>query len=253
MKIATYMPYFFLFCSAFANAQQTYLQQKKQSNQASIENQQTNIDRAEFNAFVGCIDYKVVYEGVPKMNKEQRDKAEFIIENSTENLGVKRTHCFNERGDKLHIYHSAKLIDRIWYFADSNEEYTLFSNGVMKFMVNNEAEPDGFEGLAIAKFRKTDNRRKVLGYDTYQIVFDIESGTNTEYWVSDKLPRNPASFENNKFGYVDEIMKVVKSVPLYKKQIVADLFVTIEEAIHIHFETPDAEMFVLPQVNVYHW
>ena len=52
---------------------------------------------------------------------------------------------------------------------------------------------------------------------------------------------------------MNEIMSFVKGVHLYQKKTVADFFVTIEEAVSIRFELTNQELFILPNVDLYHW
>jgi hypothetical protein len=242
-----------LLINPFAYAQHTYLKQQSKLTLGNAADLTTNTALLKSGAFVGCVDYKITYTGLYTENKEQQENLDFLIKNSSENYGRERTYCFNEYGDWLHIYSDAKQIDKIWYFAETNEEYTLFKNGVMKFSVNNEAEPKGFEELTIKSLEVTEETKMILGYKSRQIVLEIESGTKTEYWVSDELQRNPASYQNNKFAYMNEIMSFVKGVHLYQKKTVANFFTTTEEAVSIRFELPDQELFTLPNVDLYHW
>ena len=230
-----------------------YLKHQSTLTQGNAGNMVRDTAAVKSGTFVGCVDYKITYEGLNTENKEQQEKIEFLKKNSSENYGHKRTNCFNEYGDWLHIYRDAKLIDKIWYFAETNEEYTLFKNGVMKFSENSIAEPEGFDDLAIKNLKATEESKMILGYESRQIVIETESGSKTEYWVSDALLRNPASYQFNKFAYTNEIMDFVKGVPLYQKKTVADLFVTIEEAVSIRYELPEQGNFMLPSADLYHW
>ena len=242
-----------LLINPFADAQETYLKHQSKLTQGNAGDPTTNTTLLKSGIFVGCVDYKITYMGLDTENKEQQENIDFLIKNSSENYGLERTYCFNEYGDWLHIYRDAKQIDKIWYFAETNEEYTLFKNGVMKFSINNEAEPEGFKELSIKNLKVTEETKIILEYKSRQIVLEIESGTQTEYWVSDELQRNPASYQYNKFAYMNEIMSFVKGVHLYQKKTVADFFVTIEEAVSICFELTNQELFILPNVDLYHW
>ena len=80
-----------------------------------------------------------------------------------------------------------------------------------------------------------------------------ESGTVESYWVSKDLLRNPASYENNKFAFTDQLYDVLKGVPLYHEKTVANFMTTLREAKAIREQEPNAELFDLPAVDVYRW
>ena len=245
----------FLFCNP-SSAQQTYFNQKNSLNQSKAEIKDSNPgSSSQANSFVGCIEYEVVYKGMPTNDKNRKETAEFLVQVTTKNYGVKRTQCFNEHGDRLIIYYGAELVDRVWYFSESNEEYTLFTNGVLKFSVNDRVMPEGSEDTEIAmpELRKTDREKIILGLETHQIVLLAGGKTYQEYWVSDSLLLNPRSYEKNKLGRYDELMEVVKGVPLFKKKISGGFFVTIEQAVEISHQRPKASLFSLPEVKPYHW
>jgi hypothetical protein len=251
MKLSIYTILFFFSLSAFA--QQSYIKQHSAKGNSKLTNSDKIDEPTDQKGFIGCVDYKVAYQGVETTDEESLQKIDFLIADTTENYGVERTRCFNELGDWISIYKNAKHVDKVLYFAESNEEYTLFQNGVMKFMVNSDAEPEGFEELGIKEIIFSEDTKSILGYKLKQIVVQIESGTKTEYWVTEEIARLPASYENYKFAYINEIMSSVKGVHLYQKKTVADLFVTIEEAVFIDFEKPNPKLFMLPNVDVYHW
>ncbi|MDO6539914.1 hypothetical protein Q4524_15110 [Alteromonas stellipolaris] len=243
---------FLLLANYSVLAQETYFK-----HQSLVNNEQTPSIVSSFHvatdSFVGCIDYKITYSGLNVLDEEAQSKIAFLIENNTENLGVNKSYCFNEFGDKLEINYNANVADKTWYFADTNEEYTLFKSGIMKFGVNNVAEPEGFEGLAIKKLEVLGPQKEILGYQTNQVLLVRESGIKTEFWVSDKLLRHPLSYQNNKFGYANEIYDVIKGAHLYQRKVIGDLFIIEEEATAIHAGSPDKELFILPNVDLYHW
>lgn len=251
MKLSTFIA--LILFSAPLLAQQSYIKQHSSNDSVSgysdDKNPNTNIQKG----FVGCVDYKVTYKGVETTDEGALERIEFLIAHNTENYGTERTRCFNEIGDWLVVYNEAKHVDRIWYFAQSNEEYTLFQNGVLKFGLNSEAEPEGFNDLGIKEIQYSDMNKSILNYKTQKITVEIESGAKTEYWISDEIIRHPASYEKNKFAYTNKIMESVKGIHLYQKKTVANSFIIIEEAVSIDFEKPDIKMFLLPAVDVYHW
>jgi len=203
--------------------------------------------------FVGCIDYTVTYLAVPTENVERREKAEFAIAEIQKSNGDERTECFNANGDWLHIYKNGERVDRIWYFADTNEEYTLFKTGVLKFFVTDTAEPESFSELGIEQIVKTKQKRSILGYDVVKYTATKESGTVENYWISEGLVRNPASYKKNKFSYTDQLHDVFKGVTLYHEKKVSNFVTTIREAKAIREGEPSVELFKLPAVDVYHW
>lgn len=234
-------------------AQQSFQQQHSPNGHVSENSNFKNVVSSQKDGFVGCIDYKLRYEGVETKDVEALEKIEFLIADTAENYGIKRTRCYNQSGDWVAIYSDAAHVDKVWYFADINEEYTLFQNGVLKFSINSEAEPEGFYDLGIKEIEYTDSNKSILGYKTKKIMVELESGTTTEYWISDKITRLPASYEKNKLAYTNQIMGAVQGIHLYQKKTVANLFVTIEEAVSIEFEKPSSTLFLLPDVGVYSW
>ncbi|MDO6568750.1 hypothetical protein Q4561_16880 [Alteromonas sp. 1_MG-2023] len=233
-------------------AQETYFKHQSSANKSQTPSIASSTHAAT-DSFVGCIDYKITYSGVNLLDEDAQSKVAFLIKNNTENFGVKKTYCFNEFGDKLEVNYNANVADKTWYFADTNEEYTLFKSGIMKFGVNDVAEPEEFEGLAIEKLEVLGLQKEILGYQTNQVLLVRESGIKTEFWVSNKLPRHPLSYKNNKFGYANKIYEVLKGVHLYQRKVIGDLFVVEEEATAIHVGSPDRERFILPNVDLYHW
>jgi hypothetical protein len=251
MKLSTSIA--LILFSAPLLAQQSYIKQHSSNDPVSGYLDDKSPNTSIQSGFVGCVDYKVTYKGVETTDEEALEKTEFLVANTTENYGTERTRCFNEVGDWVVTYKKAKHVDKVWYFAETNEEYTLFQNGVLKFSLNSEAEPEGFYDLGIKEIEYSDINKSILNYNTQKITVEIESGTKTEYWISDKIIRLPASYEKNKLGYTNQIMELVKGIHLYQKQTVGNLFITIEEAVSIDFEKPDNNMFLLPAVDVYHW
>lgn len=203
--------------------------------------------------FVGCVEYRVSYVVVPTDDSERMSNAQFAATENKKSYGDKRTICYNSLGDWLHIYGNAELVDRIWYFADSNEEYTFFKTGVLKFSINDTPEPEGFTDLEIKEFKKTDETKSLLGFEALKLTAKIESGTITNYWVSEKLVRNPASYKRNKFGYADKLYSSVRGIPLLEERNVSDFLITVKEAVDIKNGEPDEELFKLPAVDLYHW
>lgn len=242
-----------IFFSAPQLAQQSYTKQHSSNDTVAAYGDVKNPNKSIQSGFVGCINYKVTYEGVKTTDEEALEKIEFLITDTTENYGTERTRCFNDVGDWLVVYKKAMHVDRVWYFAETNEEYTLFKNGVLKFSINSEAEPEGFYDLGVKKIEYSDINKSILNYKTHKITVEIESGKKTEYWISDKIIRLPASYKKNKLGYTNQIMESVKGIHLYQKKTVANSFITIEEAVSIDFEKPDNNMFLLPDVEVYQW
>jgi len=198
--------------------------------------------------FVGCVEYKVTYSGLSTDVPEQQEKLDFLIENSSSSYGLKRRHCFNEHGDWLHIYGDGKHVSKNWYFADTNEEYILFANGVLKYLINDKVS---FQELKIARLETTGNKKSILGYDLQQVILERESGTIVEYWVTSQLLRDPKSYIKNKAAYSDVVLSKVKGVHLHKRSIVAGMFVTDEEAINIDEDVSLSELFILPNVALY--
>jgi hypothetical protein len=235
--------------SASAFSQQTYLSQHKQTKK---EPSQLSSD-LDAGVFVGCVDYSVKYLALPTDDVEQREKAEFVATEYQKTHGDERTVCFNANGDWLHIYRNAALADRVWYFADSNEEYTFFKTGVLKFFVTDTAEPTGFSELGFAQIERTQQKRNILGYDTVKVTATRESGWVENYWVSENLVRNPASYKSNKFAYADRLYGFLKGVPLYHETTVSNFITTVLEAKDVREEEPSVELFKLPAVDVYHW
>ncbi|MDN7128767.1 hypothetical protein J6I92_02600 [Pseudidiomarina sp. 1APR75-15] len=230
-------------------SQETYI---FQHSHAAEEAPETS-NELDADVFVGCIDYTITYLAVPTDNIEQREKAEFAIAELLKSNGAHRTDCFNANGDWLHIYKNGEQVDRIWYFSDTNEEYTFFKNGVLKFFVTDTAEPEGFSELGIEQTVKTKQKRSILGYDTVKYTATKESGTVENYWVSKDLVRNPASYKKNKFAYTDQLHDVLKGVPLYHEKTVANFVTTTREAKAIREGEPGVELFRLPAVDVYQW
>ena len=202
---------------------------------------------------MGCIDYVVTYVAVPTDNHEQKKRAEFAIAEVLKSSGDQQTQCFNADGDWVRIYKNGEQVDRIWYFADTNEEYTLFKTGLLKYFVTDTAEPEGFSELGIERIIKTKQKKRILGYDLVKYTATKESGTVESYWVSKDLLRNPASYENNKFAFTDQLYDVLKGVPLYHEKTVANFMTTLREAKAIREQEPSAELFDLPAVEVYRW
>lgn len=73
------------------------------------------------------------------------------------------------------------------------------------------------------------------------------------YWVSEELVRNPASYKNNKFAYANKILSVVRGIPLREEKNVSDFLITVKEAVNIIKGEPDEELFKLPAVDLYQW
>jgi hypothetical protein len=235
--------------SSTAFSQQTYL---SQHNQTKGESSQLSSD-LDAGVFVGCVDYSIRYLAVPTDNVEQREKAEFAATETEKSYGDERTVCFNANGDWLHIYRNGELIDRVWYFADSNEEYTFFKTGVLKFFVTDTAEPEGFSELGFEQIERTEQKRNILGYDTVKVTATRKSGTVDNYWVSEDLVRNPASYNSNNFAYANQLYNFLKGVPLYHEKTVSNFMTTVLEAKEIRENEPSVDLFKLPEVVLYHW
>lgn len=239
----------FCLSSSSVFSQQTYL---TQHNQAKGESSQliSDVDAA---VFVGCVDYNIRYLAVPTDNIEQREKAEFAATETEKSYGDERTVCFNANGDWVHIHRNGDLIDRVWYFANSNEEYTFFKTGVLKFFVTDTAEPEGFSELAFEQIERTEQKRNILGYDTVKVTATRESGTVDNYWVSEDLVRNPASYRSNKFAYANQLYDSLKGIPLYHEKTVSNFMTTVLEAKEIRKDRPSVELFKLPAADLNHW
>lgn len=234
--------------STLVFSQQTYLSQHNHS-----DDKLPKPSTPSTGVFVGCIDYNITYLAVPTKDAKRKENADFAIAETLKSNGDERTDCFNANGDWVHIYKSGELVDRVWYFADSNEEYTLFKTGVLKFFVTDTAEPEGFSELGIEKIVRTEQEKSLMGYDTIKYSATTESGTVENYWVSESLVRNPASYTKNKFAYVDQLYSVLKGVPLYHEKTVSNFMTTIREAKKIREGEPSNELFKLPAVDLYHW
>lgn len=235
----------------FAYSQQTYQLQHNNIQPKKTINKSTG--QQDTNVFVGCIEYSVSYLVVPTEDVERRNKAQFAATENKKSYGDERTICYNANGDWLHIYGNAEIVDRIWYFADSNEEYTFFKTGILKFTLNDTPEPDGLTGLAIKEFTRTDETKEILGFDTVKVTAEKESGILYKYWVGEKLVRNPASYKNNKFGYADKLYGAVRGIPLREETNVSDFLITAREAVEIQEGEPNEELFKLPAVDLYRW
>ena len=129
----------------------------------------------------------------------------------------------------------------------------MFQNGVLKYSVNSEAEPEGFTELSVKQISYPAKSKSVLAYSLHPVVVEIESGTKTTYWVTDKIKRLPLSYLNNKFGYANEIMASVNGIHLYQEKTVAGVFITTEEASAIDFQPPNPNLFVMPAIKAYRW
>ncbi|WP_040487548.1 hypothetical protein [Idiomarina baltica] len=64
---------------------------------------------------------------------------------------------------------------------------------------------------------------------------------------------SPVVDKNNKFAFTDQLYDVLKGVPLYHEKTVANFMTTLREAKAIREQEPNAELFDLPAVDVYHW
>jgi hypothetical protein len=230
-------------------SQQTYLSQHNQTKK----NASQLLSDVNTSVFVGCVDYSIKYSAVPTDNVEQREKAEFAAVETKKSYGDERTVCFNANGDWLHIYRNGELIDRVWYFANSNEEYTFFKTGVLKFFVTDTAEPEGFSELGFEQIERTEQKRNISGYDTVKVTATRKWGSVDNYWVSEDLVRNPASYKSNKFAYADRLYDFLKGVPLYHEKTVSNFMTTVLEAKEIRKDEPSVELFKLPAVDLYHW
>lgn len=232
-----------------AFSQQTYLSQHNQSG----EKVSKTPAYADVGAFIGCIDYDITYLAVPTEDTEMKKNAEFAVSEMLKFNGDKRTDCFNANGDWVYIYGNGEWLDKVWYFADSNEEYTLFKTGIMKFFVTDTNEPDGFSELGVDNIARSDQRKIILGHGTVKYSVKTESGTIESYWISEDLIRNPASYTKNKFAYVDQIYSVLKGIPLHHEKTVSNFMTTIMKANAIREGEPKDELFKLPAVDLYHW
>jgi hypothetical protein len=235
----------------YAFSKQTYNLQHNQIQPEKIFKQPSV--QQDANAFTGCVEYTVSYVVAPTEDIDRRDLAQFAATENKKSYGDKRTICYNTNGDWVHIYGNSELVDKIWYFADTNEEYTFFKTGILKFSLNDIPEPEGLTGLAIKDFIKTSETTKLLGFDTVRVTAKIESGTVTNYWVSEKLVRNPTSYKNNKFAYADKLYSAVRGIPLREETNVSDFLITVKEAVNIKEGEADEEMFMLPAVDLYEW
>lgn len=207
----------------------------------------------DVNVFIGCVKYTVSYVVVPTEDSERRDNAQFAATENKKSYGDKRTTCYNANGDWVNIYGNLELVDKIWYFTDTNEEYTFFKTGILKYSVNDIPEPEGFTKLAIKDVVKTSETKKLLVFETARVTVKIESGTVINYWVSEELIRNPASYKNNKFGYADKLFSAVRGIPLREEKNVSDFLITVKEAVSIKKGEPDEAIFMLPAVDLYEW
>jgi hypothetical protein len=227
------------------NLQHNQIQPEKTFKQPSVQQ--------DAKVFIGCVEYTVSYVVSPTEDSERRDNAQFAATENKKSYGDKRTICYNANGDWVHIYGNSELVDKIWYFTDTNEEYTFFKTGILKFSLNDIPEPEGFTGLTIKDVIKTSETKKLLGFETVKVTAKIESGIVTNYWVSEKLVRNPASYKNNKFGYADKLFSAVRGIPLREETNVSDFLITVKEALNIKEGEPDEEIFMLPAVDLYEW
>lgn len=241
----------FIFTS---QAQQTYISQKINNSALAKKAEETSLLEIQpEQGFVGCIDYEITYSGVQTEDPEAIKKISFLVEDITENYGTKRTRCYNASGDWVVLYHGAKHVKNVWYFAETNEEYTLFTNSVLKYEINDKPEPDGMYDLGLTKLKKVKGLKSILGYNLTKYEVERESGMRVEYWVTEKILRNKISYTNNKMAFTNEIFEVVQGIQLYEKKVVGNLFVTTEEAIKIDKNPPDDKLFILPNVYVYEW
>lgn len=222
-----------------AFSQQTCMSQHNHSGEKAAK----PADISDSGAFVGCIDYDITYLAVPTEDVERKESAEFAVSETLKSNGNQRTDCFNANGDWVHIYGNGELLDKVWYFSDSNEEYTLFKTGTLKFFVTDTAEPDGFSELGIENITRTEQRKSIMGYGTVKYSINTESGTLENYWVSDDLVRNPASYIKNKFAYVDQLYSVLQGIPLRHEKTVSNFMTTIRKAKTIREGEPREELF----------
>lgn len=227
------------------NLQHNQIQPEKTFKQPSV--------HKDTNVFIGCVEYTVSYIVAPTEDSERRGNAQFAATENKKSYGDKRTICYNANGDWIHIYGNSELVDKVWYFSNTNEEYTFFKTGILKYSLNDIPEPKGFTELAIKEVIKTSETKKLLGFDTVRVTAQIESGTITNYWVSEELVRNPASYKNNKFAYANKILSVVRGIPLREEKNVSDFLITVKEAVNIIKGEPDEELFKLPAVDLYQW
>lgn len=227
------------------NLQHNQIQPTKTFTQSSVQQ--------DAKVFIGCIEYTVSYAVAPTADIELIDKAQFVVTQNNKSYGNKRTICYNANGDWVNIYGNSELVDKIWYFTDTNEEYTFFKTGILKFSLNDTPEPEGFTELAIKDVIKTSDTKKILGFETVKVTARIESGTVTNYWVSEELVRNPASYTNNKFAYADKLFSAVQGIPLREEKNVSDFLITVKKAVNIKEGEPDEDIFMLPAVDLYEW
>lgn len=230
-------------------AQQTYNSQHHQITNS----EQSLVEKVIEGVFVGCIDFTVTYSVSQNIQTEKVDDAELIIKETVKGFGDDRTICYNSNGDWLQIYNNGELVDKVWYFSESNEEYTYFRSGVLKFSVNNTPEPEGVGKAKIKNIERTNEKKQVLGFDTVKIEVTRVSGNVVDYWVSTDLIMNPRSYTNNKLAHTDELYESLSGVPLLEEKTVSNFVTTIQEATSVREGEPSLELFKLPAVDLYHW
>lgn len=205
------------------------------------------------NPFVGCVEYSVTYDVLLKEEGEKKTNAEKVAAMNKKLMGDRETVCYNRKGDWVVIHSNAELIDRIWYFTDSNKEYSYFKSGVLKFAKNDVLPSDEAEGQEITRFEKTEEHIEILGINAQEYKVVRSSGMKTSYWASTTLIQNPASYKHNLFSYTNELHANLKGVVLRSEQNISDVFLNSKSAININREEPDPSLFVLPAVTPVNW
>jgi len=203
--------------------------------------------------FVGCIEYSVTYDVLIKDEGEKKTNAEKIAAMNKKLMGDRETVCYNRKGDWVVIHSNAELIDRIWYFTDSNKEYSYFKSGVLKVAKNEVLPSDETDGQEITSFEKTEEHKEILGIHAKEYKVVRSSGMKTSYWASSTLIQNPASYEQNHFNYTNELHSNLKGVVLRSEKNISDVFLNSKNAISIIREEPDPSLFELPAVKPVNW
>ncbi len=201
--------------------------------------------------FEGCVTYKLSYHaGTPK-NADDKDKLDLVISDFLNTYGNTKLRCFGKNGDLITTYPDSKVIDKIWYIAKSNTEYTLLQNGDYLFEKLDQRSPTN-DQPKVPKIKKTKNKREFQSLVLTETVVNVDGWTDT-YWASSKLLRNPLSYQKNMLGYNNLILSSVKGIAIIYEHSFKDWVTRKESATKIDYSSPPDNFFILPTKEPQPW